>query len=438
MNEEQQRDVDDAVGLFKTVMAEIGPERAIGLLEEMATQQYKAHSVAATQQFRSAFDGAKLSFQTMLGTRMTAAIRQIQRHSYGFDPNEVLPRGTRFYRTSPGNFKIVVEQTPRVRTLIWNVRPDVTTGESYAMSLPYTIFVFLICSRRNGEGEESVFSCNDVRLFYRNQPLQSLQDVVHHPAISNINRDTASICRGSMLTDEGHQILPEKLSDWMETFIERFWGSVFNRDWAQNLDEMTNVDDRCSTFPKWANATSQNPAFSLEVPWRAYKTLESVLSEWGEDSEFAESAEQISAQILQRVERELVEDISMLCNRMEYMPPPPVISNTLSADQIDRVAKALAEVVAEGFGKLQRLHEEATRNYHSQMEKQVSDLQQRYRAYVRQVVSKLQGGDAQNPYVSGNANAPSWVQEYEKVLKKIRPDAFVKPNHTTAQPNQTT
>lgn len=196
----------------------------------------------------------------------------------------LLPEGTRYvcYKKDAGNGVLVLEQAPQTRTIKWmNQKQQGTNWKIKKFTLAFP-FVVLIC-------KISSDLINDVRVFYRNSWITSLQNELFHTNLRNIYEDNSRICLGFREGGQNFigQVLPQKstgnLVKWVEQIFSNLWDNCFNAD--IDNDEFTfsrRLDKRISTVEAWQRASQENELFPLSVRWRKTgKTIEYVIKEIG-------------------------------------------------------------------------------------------------------------------------------------------------------------
>ena len=197
-----------------------------------------------------------------------AAISEIEkRDSNGLlDPEQldVLPHGTRYILKHGKASIVVVEEPPQVRTLHFTgyfLREDTHRLKRHKVSslrygsmrlaLPYTVFMFMFSEN----------SLHSMMLFYRNEPIRSLEDEMYLSNLPNTWCD-GFVCHGF------RGCLKGSISEKVETVLSHFWQSVFNTDlMQQNYKPMTKRDKRFRDIWRWEKASAENPLFVLNVDW---------------------------------------------------------------------------------------------------------------------------------------------------------------------------
>ncbi len=179
------------------------------------------------------------------------------------------PSGTRYVTVRGASTGLVVELPPEVRRVTW--RPTKMDGEggytSHWLAFPYVI---QICLFYTIEGDEAYRGgLEEMRVYYRNSPLQSADDALYVPNLFNVQVDPAmpSNCRACL---RGH---PEDLQDLplaqqVETLLNFFWETGFNLDIESNgFERARTLDPRISSFEAWGEASKADPLFPLRIGW---------------------------------------------------------------------------------------------------------------------------------------------------------------------------
>jgi hypothetical protein len=197
------------------------------------------------------------------------------------------PNPPRIIRVITQNDKqiILAEQKPQVRPTDWNFSINPIDQQltwmlngrynprkqayNFTLAFPYIIFLIVLGAERDPI---------KVYLFYRNQPLLTIEGYLCAPNLLNIFSDY-HVCLGKYgaLVDELNKIIQKghdrELMAKLVTIkiVEYFWNSAFNpeyqtnsqfTDWARmNYSELTNL-------PAWEAASEQNPRFILnKIQW---------------------------------------------------------------------------------------------------------------------------------------------------------------------------
>jgi hypothetical protein len=204
----------------------------------------------------------------------------------------ILPDGVKAV-LSDGRTTVWVHQSPpNVYNLRW-ITPDSPApygpGAKYRdvpIALPYLITLAVF-----GPGCVQPHHLSHVNeCFFRNGPLNSLDDEVCFPALLNCSkyrvpdgRPLAWICTQYLRVDGYvHETDPNRC---MRGGFKELWhcltGTGFNyssehHEGASWYSESRGIDPRIATIEDWERATQQNPMFVLDVPWLKAGTLRYV------------------------------------------------------------------------------------------------------------------------------------------------------------------
>jgi len=191
-----------------------------------------------------------------------------------------LPSGTRYVKVRGASTGLVVEWPPGIRRVTWSPA-KVEQGEGYTshwLAFPYVIHVCLLSVL---EGDEAYRGgLEEMRVYYRNAPLRSPDDVLAIPNLFNVQVDPAlaSNCRACL---RGHpkdlQSLPP--AEQVEVLVNFFWESGFNLDVESNgFERARSLDPRIASLEAWEEASRADPLFPLRITWEpAGCTLRQVL-----------------------------------------------------------------------------------------------------------------------------------------------------------------
>lgn len=195
----------------------------------------------------------------------------------------VLPDGVKSV-LSHGPFTIWVHQTPPcVFQFKWIASDSParfgkgTRYRTVKLALPYLVTLAVF-----GPGEDNqaqLTAANEC--FFRNDPLNSLDDELHYPALLNCSRFTppdgrplAWICtqyldRNLFIHEANvNKRLRVAFRALMHCLLETgFNYSSEHHEGSSWYNESTGVDPRIATVEKWQAATEKDALFVLEVPW---------------------------------------------------------------------------------------------------------------------------------------------------------------------------
>lgn len=197
-------------------------------------------------------------------------------YSHVRDRSPLLPPGTRLAVIRGLTTLLAVEQPPQLRRLLWDLRP-IGEDDPYrerVLAFPYMVYIILFYHD----------SFEEMRVFYRNGPLESNKDLLCYPNLLNVQASpgTLSNCRACM---RGKPVLSEQsLSLQTEELINYFWTTGFNIDVEQNsFWRAQKLDPRIAAVDAWEKASREDPLFVLEIPWEStgfavQQLMESLMS----------------------------------------------------------------------------------------------------------------------------------------------------------------
>ncbi len=195
----------------------------------------------------------------------------------------VLPDGVKAV-FSRGPLTIWVHQTsPRVFNLKWIANGSAapfgrgTRYRNVQVALPYLIVFAVFAPGENGWLQLG----HSNECFFRNAPLESVDDELFYPALLNASkfhpqegRPLAWICtqhldRSSFACEaDTNKRLRRSFRVLMHCLLETgFNYSSEHHEQSSWFSESTRVDKRLATVEKWQEASAKDPLFVLEVPW---------------------------------------------------------------------------------------------------------------------------------------------------------------------------
>jgi len=213
---------------------------------------------------------------------------------------EVLPQNCRFVRRVRPYVILVVEDSPKIRTISVSISMDrdierlKKTGKlveygfknflekytppfKFTLSFPFIVYFVSFYSK----GDKFIY--DRFRVFYRLSPITSLSDYLLICNLPNID-SSFSACLGG--DDQKYQ----KLAESFYTALERWWVNSFNVDYIDNYRKYDNVPEICN-FLVWSYNTNRDPLFVFDIPWiksnytvgSLLESMEEHLSRNGED-----------------------------------------------------------------------------------------------------------------------------------------------------------
>lgn len=191
---------------------------------------------------------------------------------------DAFPDGVKFIEWKSPFLCVVHQLPPHVRQARW-IEDDSpvpfgpeTKWKLRRLSFPYAV-MFMVFYKSGGQ--LSLIGYNE--LYFRNEPLRSKQDKLGYPALLNVSKiDIENRSRAWICTQ--HLNCPPK-SSWtsqVSALLDHTWNGTFNRssemhEGASWYSESADVHEDLHPIPKWEEASKQNDAFALSVPWKPVK-----------------------------------------------------------------------------------------------------------------------------------------------------------------------
>ncbi|MBI2473474.1 hypothetical protein HYV70_02905 [Candidatus Uhrbacteria bacterium] len=166
-----------------------------------------------------------------------------------------LPYGTRFYYEGDPVSLYVIEEAPRVRTIIWN-------GQRVTVSFPYVIFCLYLNNSHN--------TFNQLQVFFRNEPLIKPTDDLFLPPLPDImeQRDRQ---KGPLneyyVCFPGPKEMRGTPAQVATSAQHVFWGSSFEpTHWRSPFREQINTM-KDFALSEWVERSQKEPGYILKVGW---------------------------------------------------------------------------------------------------------------------------------------------------------------------------
>lgn len=231
-----------------------GTETIPNLLMNNGSKSIQAvHQSIITAAGQTAAEQFRKSIQKNLGQIVIYAREEAGLMARTPEATLALPKGTRFaYHGHPMSL-YVVEEAPRVRTVLWDGKPT-------TLAFPYVIFIVAM----NGNSYEKLW------LYFRNKPLESASNILYTPAIPDIYTD-GRVCYPGPKVSRGDP------SEVAVSVQEMFWNSSFQtRHWLSDTRALFLKIPNFS-IEKWFELSSNNPSEMLKVEWpKAKQTIGSL------------------------------------------------------------------------------------------------------------------------------------------------------------------
>lgn len=154
-----------------------------------------------------------------------------------------------------------------VRWVDWD-EGDKLDDKICRIALPYIVVVHHLRSCLTG------WYADNMDLFFRNEPLQSMDDKLFVPVMHN-----CMFYRGCSLTQDGKPLdrsyscgissHGETLVDVISKTKTKLFGSQFNDDGDSNYDEVRELPRfrKIATIEDWEKNTAKDPRFILKMKW---------------------------------------------------------------------------------------------------------------------------------------------------------------------------
>lgn len=266
---------------------------------------------------------------------------------------QAYPANTRFIAANGNRAIFVIEQLPLLRmvhfdskmikqefeALNWQDQQKFFKQQnqtSFSLSLPWVVFFIVINVADN--------FFDRLLIFFRNEPLVTLDDALLDPAFPNIFASNSGnqfeMCIGDLYLPAVQQFDNLPLAQWTEWLLESLWQAQFNADNLSFWNDAQNLDERIQSPWHWEQASRINPNFATQVAWSpAARTPRDVITQLLKHSK--DNATMFSMAINKAIGT-VAEDISAsINNAIEKLPA----SNCFSP----LVDRALAEQAQTAF-----------------------------------------------------------------------------------------
>jgi hypothetical protein len=176
----------------------------------------------------------------------------ISKHTISGLDEKPIPDNVRWIARSGPYTSYIIELQPELRSIDW-------LGKRRTVATPYVVLWAMLV------GEEYY---THSQLYYRNQPLTSLDDQLYHSNLLNVSYPTDVLCLGNFSTSGR----PSKM---LGDMVDCLWGSPFSKSYEENnLDSCytrcrntEGFDPRVTDITRWAAASKKDPSFVLGVDW---------------------------------------------------------------------------------------------------------------------------------------------------------------------------
>lgn len=248
-------------GLKAEVKSLIASEREqrLRITTKTATKILQRNSTLSLRKFREQLTQlscdklreAIAPVQDELKNRLTKYLNELENRtkSVADMSSDLMPQNVRFHFRRGSNQIFVIEEKPQRRSLCSRTnRSFGREGKLYSVMLPYVVFVIVMVN-------------NELRselVYYRNEPLRSLDDDLFHTNLPNVNGD-CQVCTNF----PGHRA--KEVSGRVEEVIGHFWQSTFNNDLTTFHERYGDEDNRLRNFSSWEDASEEDPLFFQSI-----------------------------------------------------------------------------------------------------------------------------------------------------------------------------
>jgi hypothetical protein len=198
---------------------------------------------------------------------------------------QILPDGVKYIESRGGALIIAHQTTPRQHSFKW-IAPDSpapwgdkTTYRNVCVALPYVVMLAVFVPRKDG----ALYLSSVNECFFRNAPLETVEDELYYPALLNCSKYTPPdgrplswICtekldRGQIDREPNwHRRMRLSLTALLRCLFEAgFNYSSEHHEGASWFSETVkaNIDPRLASIETWQEATAHDRLFVLDVPW---------------------------------------------------------------------------------------------------------------------------------------------------------------------------
>ena len=168
--------------------------------------------------------------------------------------NEPIPDNVRWVCEKGDRAVYIVELQPELRTILW--------GGAENSGLPYTVATPYVVLKVPFIGNALYYPS----VFYRNEPLQSINDRLYHSNLKNVAYCGEPLINYLCLDGLRHS------TDWkreqtINELVNHLWSGEFNDEMSSHQFGREG-DDRLQTIQGWQKASKEDPEFVLGVNWK--------------------------------------------------------------------------------------------------------------------------------------------------------------------------
>ncbi|MFQ5657260.1 MAG: hypothetical protein ACE5G5_06940 [Candidatus Methylomirabilales bacterium] len=168
----------------------------------------------------------------------------------------LLPIGARWALLRGQDAVFAIEEPPQERRITWWDGDG--SGTEHWLAFPYVIYLVLF---HRGSFEE-------MRLYYRTGPLRTERDELFMANLWNVSAGESPLAHGRVCLRGRPPFEDLTVAGQVQTAIEFFWGTGFNREVEENCFERSrDADPRIASLEAWERASREDPLFPLTVHW---------------------------------------------------------------------------------------------------------------------------------------------------------------------------
>lgn len=183
---------------------------------------------------------------------------------------DIFPDGLKYWQQRGDITVVLIEQTAMPRT-VHVIAEDSPASEGTAakyvrrtLSFPYIYLLIAFAG-------PSMLNCQ--QLFYRNRPLQSLDDPLFLSNMLNVSTDDFHKIPNWLCLQGLHISNDMPFGKKIRTILDYIWNSSWNKSidvhgGVSQFMVMKDIDHRISSFPRWEAATREDPYFMLKIDWK--------------------------------------------------------------------------------------------------------------------------------------------------------------------------
>ncbi len=229
----------------------------------------------------------------------------------------IMPDGVKFFQNNGDTLQFLIEQKPTVRTLKFATElsrgctefAHVKHYNNYRLALPYVVFLIKLGRLSNG------FALMDSYVYYRNESINSLDDILYFPNFPNVNWPSnmlhlrhmdifisdrgdfpeipssplsrtgteTRICRGVEFSGSVFNEI-SNTSAVCQNAIAHFWSSSFNTDYLAYYHCYSRRYREIRSPEFWKLSTEVNPLFPLDLKWVPCVKISDIFADQNQSS----------------------------------------------------------------------------------------------------------------------------------------------------------